>query len=121
MRGSKPGERRGGRRRGTKNKRTVERERAVAEAATKIAGALGPDAFEGDALSLMQLTYRDEKQPLPIRLSAAQAAIQFERPRLTAMKAEVTGKLTLAELVQLSFSEDLPALPEPKVIEHEEE
>lgn len=117
MRGSKPGERRGGRRRGTKNKRTVERDRAVADAAVKIATVLGPDAFEGDALTLMQIIYRDENQPPALRLSAAQAAIPFERPRLTSVKAEMTSNLSLADLVTMSFRDDLPDIDAPTNLE----
>src|SRR4051794_13579744 len=61
MRGSKPGERRGGRQRGTKNKRTVATERALADASTRIAGALGPDAFEGDAHAVLISVYRTRR------------------------------------------------------------
>jgi hypothetical protein len=39
----------GGRKRGTKNKRTTERERALAETAVKITEALGASAFDGTA------------------------------------------------------------------------
>jgi hypothetical protein len=52
MRGSRPGERHGGRQRGTRNKNTLARAAALAEAADKIAGALGADVFAGDAIGL---------------------------------------------------------------------
>jgi hypothetical protein len=47
MRGSRPGERRGGRQCGTKNKLTLVRECAQLEAAEKIALALGAEALPG--------------------------------------------------------------------------
>jgi hypothetical protein len=108
MRGSKPGERRGGRQRGTKNRRTLERERALAEASDKIANVLGDNAFDGDSLALMQAIYRDVTQPTPLRLDAAKSAIPFERPRLSSIDAKMTGSVSLAELVNVSYRNDLP-------------
>jgi hypothetical protein len=103
MRGSRPGERRGGRQRGTKNKRTVERELALAEASEKMASVLGDNAFDGDSLALMQAVYRDISQPMPLRLDAAKAAIPFERPRLSSVDAKVTSTATLADLIGASY------------------
>jgi hypothetical protein len=51
----------GGRKCGTPNKRTLALEQAAAEAAGKIASALGDTAFEGDAHSL--LMYKDTSKP----------------------------------------------------------
>ena len=89
MRGSAPGERRGGRQLGVKNRRSLALEAAQAAAATKIAQALGPAAHDGDALSFLQLIYRDGAQPMDMRLHAAKAAVGYERPRLVAAAVAV--------------------------------
>jgi hypothetical protein len=99
MRGSRPGERRGGRQRGTKNKRTVAAERAIADAAAKITGALGADAFQGDAHALLMAVYKDTAQPIELRVLAARAAIGYEKPRLASFDAKMDGQITLAMLV----------------------
>lgn len=48
--------------------------------------------------------------------------LKNRRPEQWRDKREVehSGSLSLAELVSASYREDLPALPDPKVIEHEE-
>ena len=102
MRGSKPGERRGGRQRGTKNKLTIARERALADAADKITGALGADGFDGDAHALLMAIYKDMAQPIELRVQAAKAAIGYEKPRLAAVEGKVEGELTLADLIAAS-------------------
>ena len=83
-RGSRPGERRGGRQKGTPNKRSVALEEQVREAAQVIEQAL-PDAFKGDAHALLMAVYKDTTHPLPVRIDAAKAAISFERPKLAAV------------------------------------
>src|SRR5687767_9567326 len=70
-----------GRPKGSKNKRTVEREVAMQKAAQAITAAI-PEAFEGDAHALLMATYKDTALPLPTRLDAAKAAIGYEKPRL---------------------------------------
>jgi hypothetical protein len=92
MSGSKPGERRGGRQLGAKNKRTRELDAARIEAAAKIEQALGVKAFEGDAHALLIAVYKDIDQPLELRLDAARAAISFEKPRLSAISASIKGE-----------------------------
>ena len=99
MRGSKPGERRGGRQRGTKNKRTVAIERALANASAKITGALGAEAFQGDAHALLMAVYKDTAQPIELRVLAARAAIGYEKPRLASFDGKMEGHITLAMLV----------------------
>jgi hypothetical protein len=93
----------GGRRRGTPNKRTVERERAVAAAAEQIAAVLGEDAFQGDAHALLMAVYKDPRQPAGLRLEAARAAIGYEKPRLAAVEAKVDGRMTLEQMVAASL------------------
>jgi hypothetical protein len=103
MRGSSPGERRGGRKCGTKNKRTLARERAQAETAVKITEALGADAFEGDAHAFLTAIYKDVAQPIGLRMDAAKAAIGYEKPRLAAVEGKVEGRMTLEQLVMASY------------------
>jgi hypothetical protein len=100
MRGSKPGERRGGRQSGTRNKRTVALEAALAEAADQITGALGAEAFDGDAHALLMAVYRDARQPIELRVAAAKAAIGFEKPRLAAIEGKIEGVLTLEMIIK---------------------
>jgi hypothetical protein len=93
MQGSMPGERRGGRQPGVKNKRTLEREAALAKAAAEIEGVLGEQAFDGDAHSLLAMIYKDTRQPIDLRLDAARAAISFEKPRLSSVDANVKNSV----------------------------
>ena len=74
MRGSKPGERRGGRKAGTPNKRTMERENAARETVTKVTQAMTAaelEPFHGDAHALLITVYKDPSQPMDLRLDAA--------------------------------------------------
>jgi hypothetical protein len=80
-----------GRKRGTRNWRTIERECAGAAAARTITAALGENAFPGDAHALLMSVYRDVRQPVGVRIDAARAAIGYEKPRLTAVEAKVEG------------------------------
>jgi hypothetical protein len=89
MRGSAPGERRGGRQRGVKNRRTVALAQAQAAASEKVTQALGCTAFDGDALSFLQLIYRDATQAVETRLHAAKAAVAYEKPRLQSIAMDV--------------------------------
>jgi len=88
--GSISGERRGGRNKGTPNKRTEQRLVAMQEAAKKIEAAV-PNAFEGDSHALLVSIYKDPSQPIWLRLDAAKAAIGYERPRLAT--TELCGRL----------------------------
>jgi len=72
-----------GRPRGAKNKRTVEREAALQEAAARIEGTID-GAFQGDAHGFLIAVYKDPEMPLTVRVDAAKAAISFEKPRLQA-------------------------------------
>jgi hypothetical protein len=75
-RGSKPGERRGGRQKGTLNKLTVGRELAEAKAKAAL-----PSPFQGNALALLQAVYRDTSQELRLRIDAASKALAYELPK----------------------------------------
>ena len=82
--GSRPGERRGGRQKGTPNKLTAARIERMNEAAKALEATL-PHAFTGDAHAFLMAVYKDESLPLEVRLDAAKAAIPYERPRLQAI------------------------------------
>ena len=85
MRGARPGERRGGRRRGTPNKLTAERQAAMAEVAAQIGQAI-EGAFDGDSHALLVAIYKDPARPIELRLEAAKAAISYERPKLASIQ-----------------------------------
>src|SRR6478736_5819973 len=70
---------------GAKNQYTRDREARVNEAAAVIEELL-PSAFLGDAHALLMAVYKDQTQPLQIRLDAAKSAIAYEKPRLAALE-----------------------------------
>ena len=100
MRGSRPGERRGGRKAGTKNKATLARQRAQADASAHIAEALGPEAFEGDAHAFLVMLYKDPRQPDSVRIDAAKAALPYEKPRLASVGVAVDDRRQLADAIR---------------------
>jgi hypothetical protein len=104
MRGSAPGERRGGRQRGTPNRRTLALAQAQAETTVKIAAALGSDAFNGDALAFLQAIYKDRTQAVELRLNAARHAVAYERPRLAAIALD-GGPINYRNLEKLTDDE----------------
>ena len=77
MRGSKPGERRGGRQKGTRNMASVARETAI--------GAAGDTP-----LDIMLAVMRSPDVDIRTRLDAAKAAAPFVHPRLAVIQH--TGK-----------------------------
>ena len=70
--GSQPGERRGGRQKGTRNKKTAELLAAV------VASGLTP-------LDYLLAVMRDEDNPVHVRLDAAKAAAHFIHHKLSAI------------------------------------
>jgi hypothetical protein len=86
------GKKTGGRKVGSRNKRTVAIELKAKEAADKIAQALGEKGFNGDSHALLMTVYKDPSMPMDVRLDAAKAAIRFEKPPL----ANVDNKGNLA-------------------------
>ena len=64
-----------------------------------MAEVLGKDAFLGDALGLLQLVYKNTTLPIELRLDAARAAVPYERPRLSAVTANIETGLTLEQLI----------------------
>lgn len=83
----------GGRKPGSKNKRTEELQAAADSAAKQISEALGV-AFEGDAHAFLMAVYKDMSRPVELRIDAAKAAIRFEKPSLASLEAktEVTHR-----------------------------
>ena len=73
-----------GRRRGSSNPNT-ERAKAEIRAAMAKYEPTIPDLFEGDAVGLMQLIYKDPRWDISVRLDAAKSAAKFERPTLQAV------------------------------------
>ena len=84
-RGSGPGERRGGRRRGTPNRRTIELH-ALAEGS--------PQA--GSPLEFLASVYRNDALPLDLRIDAASKAVPYMHPRLAAISH--SGQLGIREM-----------------------
>lgn len=84
-----------GRPKGAKNKRTAATERAAAEAAEQIGGAI-PGAFDGDAHALLMTVYKDPLKEWPLRVDAAKAAIRYEKPALASatLQADVKAQFT---------------------------
>lgn len=80
MRGSAPGERRGGRQKGVPNRATIKRQIEVA------ASGLTP-------LEYMLQVMRDKKATQELRLDAAHKAAPFVHPRLSAV--EHTGEMSI--------------------------
>jgi len=72
------GRKTGGRQKGSKNKATLALEAAVQAA---IAG-LPTDA---SSLPLMQSVYRNADLPFPVRMKAAEIAMPYEHPKLSAV------------------------------------
>jgi hypothetical protein len=81
-----------GRPRGSKNARTVTRQKALTLAAERIVELL-PDFKCLDAHTLLIALYTDEELPVAIRLEAARAALKVEKPALAT--TTVNGELTL--------------------------
>ena len=70
-----------GRPKGARNKRTQEIIELGQAAATAIENAI-PDAFVGDAHTLLMAVYKNPAFDMAIRLEAAKAAAPYEKPKL---------------------------------------
>jgi type II secretory pathway component PulM len=53
---------------------------------------LGSNVFEGDAHAVLVSVYKDLTQPMQLRLAAAQAAVRYEKPALSAVDTTVDDK-----------------------------
>jgi hypothetical protein len=97
-----------GRPRGSRNAHT----KARREAAKQIVQQFQinhPDAFPGDAVSLMQCIYRDASLPLEIRLDAASKAARFERPALAAVMTNDASKISPLGAVLVPYKSLVPS------------
>ena len=74
----------GGRQKGSRNKRTQEREEATAQAIALIGEAI-PDAFAGDAHAFLVAVYKNPRIDHHTRQDAAKAALPYEKPRFQAV------------------------------------
>lgn len=87
-RGSKPGERRGGRQKGTPNKTNAQREAEIK------ASGMTP-------LDYLMTVIRDEAKPPAERLKAAEIAVCYVHPKLSAIEANVSLSNHEAALAEL--------------------
>jgi len=80
------GRKTGGRKPGSKNRRTLAMEAQAQANAQKIQEALGTDAaFAGDAHALLMAVYKNEQMPMEMRLDAAKSAVRYEKPALSSV------------------------------------
>jgi len=80
----------GGRKPGSRNKSTLERQEAAAEVAAEVAArieAVIPGAFAGDAHAYLVGIYNDPQQDQRSREVAARAALPYEKSRPVAVTA----------------------------------
>src|SRR6266446_10824288 len=110
----------GRRQKGSRNKRTQEREEATTQAIVLIGEAI-PDAFAGDAHAFLVAVYKNPRIDHHTRQDAAKAALPYEKPRLQAVKlanqdAEPVKVLSELEIGRrLAFVLELIARGEVKV------
>lgn len=76
-----------GRPKGSKNVANPEKQAAIEKAAKKIERLI-PNAFDGNAHALLMAIYKDETQPMDMRLDAAKSAIRYESPALSAIETK---------------------------------
>ncbi len=76
------GRKTGGKVKGSKNKRTLERE-AQFQAAADALKASGVPIYDGDAHAYLMAVYKNESLPTETRMDAAKAAVRFEKPAKT--------------------------------------
>jgi hypothetical protein len=96
----------GGRQKGSRNKRTQEREAATAAAMALIGGTI-PDAFAGDAHAFLMSVYKNPEIDLHSRLDAAKAALPYEKPRLQAVTLANGGEEPLRVRSELEIGRRL--------------
>jgi hypothetical protein len=80
------GRKTGGRQKGVKNKRTIARESAVAEAREHVAALVGGEAFKGDAHALLTFVYCNPEMEWDLRVEAAGKALPYEKPKLQSIE-----------------------------------
>ncbi len=101
--GAKPGQRQGGRKAGTPNKRTAELQEAMATTGKKLQDVI-TGAFTGDAHALLMAVYKDPDHDRPLRVDAAKAAIRYEKPALSSVDS--TGEEVRRAVVRVPPKEE---------------
>src|SRR5215203_6352792 len=114
MEGPLKGKKTGGRRPGSKNKRTINEERVLAQAVEKLAGK----AFKGDALAFLRSVYKGTLYPFETRLDAAKAALPFEMAKPSGKgRAAEEGFVPLVERLRYYARRDAIEASKNKVVE----
>jgi len=103
-RGAHPGERRGGRSKGTRNKRTEAQAIAIAESGIT-------------ALDFLIGVMRDPNAPLAQRIEAAKAVAPYLHPRLSTITANVNGSFGKRDVRELSH-EELKVIAAGGIVSH---
>ena len=101
----KDGSKSGGRQRGTRNRRTVERERMAKEAAEQMIKMRGGVLFEGNSHAFLMSIYQNEAMPVDLRADAAKAALRFEVPNTDQVPYLI---ITDKNLEQIDFEDGPP-------------
>ena len=78
---------------GAKNKRTAELHAEVAQVAASIAHTV-PNAFPGDAHAYLMRVYKDPAKADNLRIDAAKAAVQYEKPKLATTDIKHSGEIS---------------------------
>lgn len=112
------GKKTGGRRPGSRNRRTIARREALTAAAVELRADLDAEAmpepgaiaipeppFKGDAHALLRSIYVDSKWPMELRVDCAKSAIRFERPALVATHVSHSNSPSKAVLAALSIDQ----------------
>jgi hypothetical protein len=88
----KDGTKSGGKKKGSRNKKTILRIEQMKLAAEKMANEDGSRVFAGDAHALLMTCYKNEDLPIEFRARCAEAALKFEKPALQAVDSSITER-----------------------------
>ena len=96
----------GGRQRGAKNKRTIERQERAVRAAEEMIRMRGDEGmFSGNSHEFLMSIYQDLAMPVELRADAAKAALRFEAPQTDQAPYLI---LTDKNLEQIDFPDGPP-------------
>jgi len=71
-----------------------------------------------NSLEFLQSVYRDDSQPLGVRMRCAVEALQYERPKLTAVGSAVLDEQTFGDLLDKAIARvERAKRPPPKMID----
>jgi hypothetical protein len=115
-RGSRPGEYRGGRSRGTPNRRTLALRQGLVTVGAKPEEAALPPALL--PLDLMLSVVRDENLPLEVRLTAARYAAPYCHHHKGQVDTNGISQPLVVQILRFSSEE---SEPKPVMIEHSNE